>query len=46
MGKSKLKIIKQDQTPTTISTLRGNDNEVIIDDQDDTIMDPYWSQAL
>ena len=25
--------------------LRGNDNEVILDDQDDPMMDLYWSQA-
>ena len=25
--------------------LRGNDDDVIIDDQDDTVTDPYWSQA-
>ena len=25
--------------------LRGNDDEVLLDDHDDSMMDPYWSQA-
>ena len=25
--------------------LRGNDDKVILDDQDQTMMDPYWSLA-
>ena len=25
--------------------LRGNDDEVILDDQDNLMMDPYWRQA-
>jgi hypothetical protein len=25
--------------------LRVNDDDVILDDQDDSMMDPYWSQA-
>ena len=33
-----------DDFDTHVFMLRGND-EVILDDQDDTMMDPYWSQA-
>ena len=51
MEKSKIKITKQDANSddddfdTHIFMLRGNDDELILDDQDDTMMDPYWSQA-
>ena len=51
MEKSKIKITKQDPNSddddfdTLVYMLRGKDDEVITDDQDDTMMDPYWSQA-
>ena len=51
MEKSKIKITKQDSPSddddfdTHVFMLRGNDDDVILDDQDDSIMDPYWSQA-
>ena len=55
MEKSKIKITKQDSNSnddddgvddfdTHVFMLRGNDDEVIIDDQV-TTMDPYWSQS-
>ena len=48
--KSKIKITKQDPNSdddfdTHVFMLRGNDDEVILDDQDETMMDPYCSQA-
>jgi hypothetical protein len=52
MEKSKIKITKQDPNSddddfdTHVFMLRGKDDEVITDDQDDTMMDPYWSQAF
>ena len=51
MEKSKIKITKQDPQSddddfdTHVFMLRGNDDEVILDDQDDSMMDPYWSQV-
>jgi hypothetical protein len=51
MEKSKIKITKQDPNSddddfdTHVFMLRGNEGEVILDDQDDPMMDPYWSQA-
>jgi len=50
MEKSKVKITKQDPQSdddfdTHVFMLRGNDDEVILDDQDDPMMHPYWSQA-
>ena len=49
---SKIKITKQDPQSDDddfdnhVFMLRGNDDEMILDDQDDPMMDPYWSQAF
>ena len=51
MEKSKIKITKQDSNSddddfdTHVFMLRGDEEEVILDDQDDPMMDPYWNQA-
>ena len=52
MEKSKIKITKQDPQSDNddfdthhVFMLRGNDDEVLLDDHDDSMMDPYWSQA-
>ena len=51
MEKSKIKITKQDPQSDDddfdnhVFMLRGNDDEVILNRQDDPMMDPYWSQA-